>query len=240
HNSLYRNDGRMFFSDVSFVAGVGEDSLPYLGWFAKFFDFDNDGDQDLIVANGHVWPEADRFQGAKGYAQEPLLYANLGDGSFRNVSLAAGEVFSRRGKSRGGALADYDEDGDLDVAIGNMHEPPWLLRNDGGDRRSWIRFLLRGTKSNRDAIGARVSVTAGGVRQHFEVRSGDGYISSGDPRAHFGLGNTERAEQVEIRWPSGRIEVLEGLAARTVYEVREGAGIVNRRTIPLKGASRAE
>ncbi len=239
-NTLYRNDGRMFFSDVTFIAGVGEDSLPYLGWFTKFLDFDNDGDQDLIVANGHVWPEADRFVGAKGYAQEPILYANQGQGTFRNVSQVAGEIFRRAGKSRGGAVADYDEDGDVDVAIANIHEPPWLLRNDGGNRRAWIRFRLTGTKSNRDAIGARISVRSGGLTQHYEIRSGDGYISSGDPRAHFGLGAAQRAEAVDIRWPSGRLESLGSLEGRTEYAVTEGKGVTSRRAIPLRSSDKAK
>jgi hypothetical protein len=233
-NTLYRNDGRMFFSDITFVAGLGEDSLPYLGWFTKFADFDNDADQDLVIANGHVWPEADRFSGAKGYRQEPLLYANRGGGSFVNVGRFAGAPFSEPGASRGGAIADYDEDGDLDVFIVNMGEPSWLLRNDGGDRQEWIRLLLRGTRSNRDGVGARVSVRSGEVTQHFEIRSGDGYISSSDPRAHFGLGGAARAERVEIRWPSGTVEAFEGLPSRWVYEIREGKGIVSRRTIPAR------
>ncbi|MEE9219617.1 MAG: CRTAC1 family protein, partial [Acidobacteriota bacterium] len=237
-NTLYRNDGRLFFSDITFTAGLGEDSLPYLGWFCKFFDFDNDSDQDLIVANGHVWPEADRFTGAKGYAQEPLLYANKGNGSFLNVSMAAGEVFSRRAVSRGGALADYDDDGDLDVAVINLEERAWLLRNDGGNRLAWIRFRLQGTRSNRDGIGSRIIVTANGRQQHYETRSGDGYISSGDPRAHFGLGHATRAERVEVRWPSGQVDVLENLEARTEYTLREGRGIVSRRKIPAPGKAR--
>ena len=232
-NTLFRNDGGLFFSDVTWIAGLGEDSLPFLGWFTKFFDFDNDADQDLIVANGHVWPEADSFKGAKGYAQEPILYSNLGNGTYRNVSAGAGAVFAQRGNSRGGAVADYDNDGDLDVAIANIHQRPWLLRNDGGNRAAWIRFRLEGTRSNRDAIGARVSVRAGGRTQYYEIRSGDGYISSGDPRAHFGLGEAARAEAVEIRWPSGRTESLGLLNPGTEYTVREGRGVVGKRTLPL-------
>ena len=240
HNTLRRNDGRLFFTDISFTSGVGENSLPYLGWFTKFFDFDNDGDQDIVVANGHVWPEADRFAATHGYAQEPLLYANRGDGTFRDVSLAAGEIFSRRAVSRGGAVADYDEDGDLDVVIAHMGEPPWLLRNDGGNRLSWISFLLEGTRSNRDAVGARVSLRAGQDWQHFEIREGDGYNSSGDPRAHFGLGGAARADRVEIRWPSGKVETFDGLQARTVYTIREGSGVVARRAIPPDGPGKAQ
>ena len=236
-NTLYRNEGRLFFTDITYTANLGEDSLPFLGWFCKFFDFDNDGDQDLVIANGHVWPEADRFSVTQGYAQEPLLYANRGDGRFSNVSLAAGKIFSHKAVSRGGAIADYDLDGDLDVVLANIEKRPWLLRNDGGDRLSWIRFRLQGTRSNRDGIGARIIVRAGGSVQQFETRSGDGYISSSDPGAHFGLGVAERADHVEVRWPSGRVDVLENLPARVVYTVREGEGVIERRPLsPAEGA----
>ena len=227
YNTLYRNDGGGLFTDVSFEARLGEVTLPYLGWATAFADFDLDSDLDLLVVNGHIYPEADRFQSGTGYAQSNLLFENVGDGTFRDVSARSGLVDKRLG--RGAALGDVDEDGDLDVVVANMHSLPGLLRNDGGNRRSWVRFLLVGRESNRDGVGARVVLEAGGRSQTRTSKSGGGYLSSHDPRLHFGLGDARDVERVRVRWASGAEEVFESLAPGRGYVIKEGVGVIAER-----------
>jgi hypothetical protein len=227
YNTLYRNDGGGLFTDVSFEARLGEVTLPYLGWATAFADFDFDSDQDLYVVNGHIYPEADRFQSGTAYAQSNLLFENIGDGTFRDVSARSGLVDKRLG--RGAALGDVDEDGDLDVVVANMHALPSLWRNDGGNRRNWVRFLLVGRQSNRDGVGARVELSAGGRSQTRTSKSGGGYLSSHDPRLHFGLGDARDVERVRVRWASGAVEVLESLAPGRGYVLKEGVGVIAER-----------
>ncbi|MGH9337098.1 MAG: CRTAC1 family protein, partial [Vicinamibacteria bacterium] len=227
YNTLYRNEGSGLFTDVSFQARLGEVTLPYLGWATAFADVDHDGDLDLFVVNGHIYPEADRFQSGTWYAQSNLLLTNLGDGSFRDVSEASG--LSQRKLGRGAAVGDVDEDGDLDFIIANMHALPSLLRNDGGNRSPWIRFLLVGADSNRDAVGARVTISAGGRDQHRTAKAGGGYLSSHDLRLHFGLADARRVERLTVRWPSGRVDILESLPAGKGYAIKEGVGVLAER-----------
>jgi hypothetical protein len=227
YNTLYRNDGGGLFTDVSFEARLGEVTLPYLGWATAFADFDLDSDLDLLVVNGHIYPEADRFQSGTTYAQSNLLFENVGDGTFRDVSVQSGLVDKRLG--RGAAVGDIDEDGDLDVVVANMHALPSLLRNDGGNRGSWVSFLLVGRESNRDGVGARVvleRLDANGRSQVRTAKAGGGYLSSHDPRLRFGLGEARGVDRIHVRWPSGRVEVLESVAAGRGYVLKEGAGIV--------------
>jgi enediyne biosynthesis protein E4 len=224
YNTLYRNDGSGLFTEASFEARLGESTLPYLGWATAFADFDFDSDLDLFVVNGHIYPEADRFQSGTWYAQPNRLFENLDDGTFRDISVRSGLVEKRLG--RGAALGDVDEDGDLDVVVANMHSLPALLRNDGGNRRNWVRFLLVGRESNRDGVGARVVVEAGGRSQTRTSKSGGGYLSSHDPRLYFGLGDARTVERLRVLWPSGGVEVFESLPAGRGYIVKEGTGIL--------------
>jgi hypothetical protein len=226
YNTLYRNEGKLTFTDVSYASGTAPSSLPYVGWGAGFFDLDNDGWLDLLVVNGHVYPQVDtRDIGAK-YRQPKLLYINKRDGTFREASRDVGLALSVPRVSRGASFGDLDNDGDVDIVVGDLDSPPMILRNDGGNRNNWITLELRGARSNRLALGARVKVVAGKLSQVDEVRSGDSYLSQNDFRLHFGLGKAERVDRVEIRWPSGKTETLQNLAARSFYSVKEGEGVV--------------
>ena len=226
YNTLYRNDDKLMFTDVSYASGTAASSLPYVGWGTGFFDLDNDGWLDLLVVNGHVYPQVDTRDIGTKYRQPKLLYINQRDGTFREASRDVGPALSVPRVSRGAAFGDLDNDGDLDIVVGDLDGPPMILRNDGGNRNNWITLELRGVRSNRLALGAHVKVVAGGVVQVDEVRSGGSYLSQNDLRLHFGLGKAERVDRVEIRWPSGKTEVLTDLATRCFYTVKEGEGIV--------------
>ncbi len=219
---LFHNDGAGFFTDVSFPAGVGEPTVPYLGWATAFLDYDNDGHLDLFCANGHVYPEVDgRIR--ETYRQPLQLLRNLGNGKFADGSAAAGFKALKPVSARGGAYADFDNDGDLDLVISAMDSPPVFLRNDGAgpaDGAQWLRLTLEGVKSNRAGVGARVRVTAGGMTQSASPRAGESYLSSHDPRLHFGLGKAREAD-VEISWPSGARSQHPKLAAGREHRLRE-------------------
>ncbi len=219
---LFHNDGGGFFSDVSYPAGVGEPTVAYLGWATGFFDYDNDGNPDLYCANGHVYPEVDgRIR--ETYRQPLQLLRNLGNGKFTDFSEKAGFRAISPISARGGAYADFDNDGDIDLVISVMDAPPLLLRNDATERRPaahWLRLKLEGVKSNRAGIGARVKVTAGGRTQTASPRAGEGYLSSNDPRLHFGLGAATTAD-VEVSWPSGARSRVTALAVGREHVIRE-------------------
>jgi hypothetical protein len=226
YNTLYRNDGKLTFTDVSYASGTAPSSLPYVGWGTGFFDLDNDGWLDLLVVNGHVYPQVDTVDLGTKYRQPKLLYINQRNGTFREAGRDVGSALLIPRVSRGAAFGDLDNDGDIDIVVGDLDGSPMILRNDGGNRNNWITLELRGVRSNRLALGARVKVVAGELAQIDEVRSGGSYLSQNDLRLHFGLGKVERVDRVEIRWPSGKIEVLQNLAARSFYTVKEGEGIV--------------
>ncbi len=221
-NTLFRNLGRMSFLDVTAESGAARASRANLGWGTAFADFDNDGWPDLFVANGHVYPDVDQLNETSRYLQPKELYRNLGNGRFAEVSATTGGDLSIPRPARGAAFGDYDNDGDIDVLVINMNLPPNLYRNDGGNRNSWIGFRLVGTSSNRDAIGARVEIEAGGRKQVDEVRSGGSYLSHSDMRVHFGLGSADRVDKVRVQWPSGKIETLTNVNARQYLMIREG------------------
>ena len=223
YNTLYRNEGKLTFADVSYASGTALSSLPYVGWGTGFFDLDNDGWLDLLVVNGHVYPQVDTVDIGTKYRQPKLLYINQRNATFREPT---GSALLIPRTSRGAAFGDLDNDGDIDIVEGDLDGPPVILRNDGGNRNSWITLELRGVRSNRLALGARVKVVAGELAQVDEVRSGGSYLSQNDLRLHFGLGKAERVDRVEVRWPSGKTEVLTNLAARSFYTVKEGEGII--------------
>ena len=226
YNTLYRNEGKMLFTDVSYASRTASSSLPHVGWGTAFFDLDNDGWLDLIVANGHVYPQVETADVGTKYRQPKLVYINQRDGTFREMSRVVGSALTQPRVSRGLAVGDIDRDGDLDIVVEDLDGEPMILRNDGGNRQNAIQLELIGTKSNRLALNARVRLAAGDLVQVNEVLSGGSYLSQSDFRLHFGLGKSTRADRVEIRWPSGKTEVITDLAANAAYTIKEGEGIV--------------
>ena len=227
-NTLYHNDGGQFFSDLTFDAGVGLESFQFLAWGTEFFDYANDGDKDLFVANGHVYPQVDRANFGVRYAQTNQLFENVGRGSFAEVSRTSGAGLQIEKVSRGAAFGDYDADGDLDIFVLELNDRPTLLRNDGGDRNNNLIIRTEGTQSNRDGIGTRIKIRCGDTTQVNEVRSGSSYLSQNDLRIHFGLGKCARVDRVDVFWPSGLVEHFENLSANRVLVIREGSGIVEQ------------
>jgi len=227
YDTLYRNDGNWDFHDVSYASGVALPSLPWVKWGTAFLDLDNDGWLDLIAVNGHVYPQVDTLSSGASYRQPKLLHINQGDGTFCDASAQAGPALQQKRVSRGLAVGDLFNDGNVDVVVEDLDSSPMLLRNHGISGRHWVSFELAGTKSNRAAIGARVKVVAGGMTQTDEVHSGGSYLSQNDLRIHFGLASATKIDSVEIRWPSGAVDNLKDLAADKFYSVREGKGIVS-------------
>jgi hypothetical protein len=232
YHTLYEAADQGLFSDVSYRVGIANPPLIYMGWGVGFVDIDNDGWPDIFVANGHVYPDIGRFGIATPYRQRKQLFQNLDGKRFRDIAEESGAAMIAPHSSRGAAFGDYDNDGDIDVLVVNMNEPPTLLRNDTTGGGHWITLRLVGAAtagpngtSNRDAIGARIRVSAGGRTHVGEVRSGGSYLSHNDARAHFGLGSADRVSRVEIRWPSGRVETMTGLAVDRFYLANEGKGL---------------
>ncbi len=217
---LYHNDGNNFFTDVSYPSGVGEATIPWLGWGAVFFDYDNDGWKDLFCINGHVYPEV-VGRTRQSYNQPLLLLRNSGDGKFRDVSGDAGLAHLRPRSGRGGAYCDYNNDGNVDLIVSNIDDTPVLLRNQGGDRSNWVELVLTGSVSNRSAIGARVKIQAGKLVQYDHVRAGGSFLSGNDLRLHFGLGTQPRIDSLEIRWPSSRVDRYVDLPVNRILAFRE-------------------
>ncbi|MGA7633658.1 MAG: CRTAC1 family protein [Terriglobales bacterium] len=234
--ALFRNDGGMSFTDVSFQAGVAAPTIPYVGWGTAFFDFDNDGWPDLFMVNGHVYPQVDTLDVGARYREPKLLFLNRHDGTFRNISELVGPAIQIPQVSRGVAVGDLFNGGRLDIVVENLDGKPMILRNEsgrnaGGNHNHWIGFELAGTKSNRLALNARIKAVAGDLVQVDEVRSGGSYLSQNDLRIHFGLGSHERLDRVEILWPSGKTETINNLAADHFYAVKEGEGVVPRERV---------
>jgi len=221
YNVLYRNAGRGSFVDVSYESGVAMISLPYVGWGTKFFDYDNDGWLDLFVANGHAYPQRDR------YRQRKLLHRNNRDGTFSEVAAQVGSALMEERASRGTAFGDIDNDGDVDIVVNDLDSAPQLLRNDGGSKNNWILVKTIGTKSNRNGIGAKVKVVSGDLTQLDEVRSGGSYISQNDLRLHFGLEKRTSVDLIQVRWPSGAVDTLTNVSVNKIVTVKEGKGLVD-------------
>ena len=227
YNTLYRNEGNYDFTDVSMAANVAQVSRPYVGWGTGFFDLDNDTWLDLLVVNGHVYPQIDTLPSGARYRQPKLLHMNQGNGTFCDASRQAGAALTEPRASRGAAFGDLDNDGHVDVVINDLDGPPMILRNEGGDGNHWVSLELGTTNVNRLAIGARVKIVTGDVVQIEEVRSGASYLSQNDLRIHFGTGKYSNIDVIEIRWPSGKTELLKGLAADKFYSILEGQGVVS-------------
>jgi hypothetical protein len=227
YKTLYRNDGDGFFSDVSFRSGIGNSIIPFLDWGTGFLDFDNDGLLDLFIANGHVYPIADKAGWGTTYAQRPLLFRNLDGKKFQEVPAATGSGLAVVIAARGAAFGDIFNDGHIDVVLNSIDSTPTLLRNVVANGNHWIAFkLIGGPKSPRDAIGAKVFLTAGGIRQRADVFSGGSYGSNSDPRVHFGLGKAEKVEKVEIWWPDGVKEEIPSPKIDSIRKIQEGKGIL--------------
>ena len=220
---LYRNDGNGVFTDVTYAAGLGTHT-QYLGWGTMFFDFDNDSWPDIILVNGHVYPEVDKFHLAAGYQEPRLLYHNNTNGTFTDVSAAAGPAFTAVSSARGLAVGDLWNDGRQSVVINNVYAKPSLLVNSMKYGNHWVEFKTVGTRSNRDGLGAKITVKVGKRTLVDEVRSGSSYISQNDLRVHFGLGAATKLDSVEVRWTSGLTERFEDLPVDAIHTLNEGSG----------------
>jgi enediyne biosynthesis protein E4 len=225
--TLYRNYGGAF-EDASIRAGLGV-NRKYVGFGVDFLDFDNDGWKDIFIANGHVYSQLEGRKLHVTYRQPRVLYRNLGNGRFEDVSARAGESFREENLGRGCAFGDFDNDGDIDVIVNNLDGPPTLLRNDGGNRNNWVLIKCVGTRSNRSAIGTRVRVTSGAHTQIAEVMSGSSYYSQNDLLLHFFFDQARSADAVEVAWPSGAQEVFRKVAVNRLIVIEEGKGIVSSR-----------
>jgi len=210
YKTLYRNDGGGSFTDVTFRAGLATPTIPFLSWGTVFIDFDNDGLLDLFIANGHVYPQVDLQDWGTTWAERPQLFRNLDGSKFQEVPPATGSGLADVIAARGAAFADLFNDGHIDVVLNNIDSKPALLRNVAHNNNQWLTLkLIGGPKSPKDAIGAKVFLTAGGVRQRMDVISGGSYLSSSDLRPHFGLGSAKKIDSIEIDWPSGRKQMLD-------------------------------
>ena len=233
--TLYLNRGKNVFDDVTFRAGLGT-IRNWLGWGVQFFDFDNSGWPGILIVNGHVYPELEGKDLGTSYRQPRVLYSNLRDGKFVNITAQSGAALGELHSGRGLALGDLLNDGRVEALVNNMNDTPSLYRNSK-PVGNFISLQLVGTKSNRAALGASVTLQQGSDRRTQEVRSGGGFISQSDLRLHFGLGQAERAEKIVIRWPNGLIETLKDLPANQYYVVREGSGVDSKQT---RGIARAQ
>jgi len=210
--SLFENIGNGVFGDKSYPAGIAMAAGQYVGWSSSFFDYDNDGDADIFKINGAL---------KHLYGQEDQLFENIGGGNFSDVSVDRGKYFTEEFVGRGACFGDYDNDGDFDAFIVNLNERPNFLRNNKGNQNNWLILNLIGQTSNRDGIGSRIKLTSGGQVQTTQKRSTSGYLSQNDPRLHFGLGKNEVVEQIEIKWPSGQVQVLEKVKTNQILTVQE-------------------
>jgi hypothetical protein len=236
-NTLYRNQGPKGFTDIGFASQLGPASLPYVAWGTAFFDFDNDGWADLVVSNGHVYPQADQIAGVTPYRQPLALFQNKGDGTFEDVSKAAGFDKLRPASWRGLAVGDVNNDGKLDILVMDEDGPPLLLINRIESSNHAVLFRLVGTKCNRAAIGARIVVTAGSLREMSEVQSGSSYLSQNDLRMHFGLGDHRIIDKVEISWPDGDKQTVSNLPSEFIYTIVQGEGVRLKVPFSSKGKS---
>jgi hypothetical protein len=227
YNTLYRNDGDGNFSDVTIRAGLADPKYPFLSWGTAFLDYDNDGLLDIFSANGHVYPGVDQHDFGTTWAQRPLLFRNLDGNKFAEVAPATGSGLAVVITARGAAFGDLFNDGHIDVVLNNIDSTPTLLRNVVRNSNHWVAFkLIGGPKSPRDAIGAKMFVTTGNIRQRGDVFSGGSYASSSDQRLHFGLGAAAKIDRIEIQWPSGAKDIIEVPSVDKIFTIEEGKGII--------------
>ncbi len=212
--SLYENNGSGLFREMAYPSGIAVAAAQHVGWSSAFIDYDNDGDVDIFKTNGEL---------KHLYGQEDQLFENLGNGKFKDVSVQRGKYFKEEFVGRGACFGDYDNDGDIDAYIVNLHDYGVLLRNDHGNEKNWIKLYLIGTQSNRDAIGARIKITTSAGEQISQKKSAAGYLSQNDPRIHFGLGEASVVDKIEIIWPSGNVQVLEQINAGQVLTITESS-----------------
>jgi len=208
------------FTEITNKLGLGAISIPMSGFGARFLDYNNDGLVDLFVLNGHPFAPINKIFPETTYAEPPFLFENTGRG-FREVAAEHGAPLTKSYAGRGLAVGDFDNDGDPDLLLMNVGEPPVLLRNDGGNRNHWLGIKLEGTKSNRDGIGAKVTVTAGGTRRTRQRLGGTSYASASDPRLLFGLAANAKIDEVQVRWPSGSVSILKNVSANQYLTIRE-------------------
>lgn len=225
---LYENLGDGFFEDATFRSKISYATYHSSTFGTRFLDYDNDGVPDLFLANGHVLDNIQRYRNDVAYAQPKMMFRNVGRGIFENVSGQLGADFEARRVSRGAAVSDFDNDGDLDILVNNSGQRAQLFRNDGGNENHWLELFLIGTKSNRDAVGARVQITAGDAVLCEQRKGGMSYQSAQDPRLHFGLGQNKYVRNIEIRWPSGTVTRLSNVRADQILAIKEDEGIVER------------
>jgi hypothetical protein len=225
YKPFYRNEGDANFTDISYELGIAELSVPFLGWGDAFIDYDNDGWKDLLMADGHVYPQVDKHSWGTSWAQRPLLFHNLGGKKFKNIPAVEGTGLADVIAGRGMAVGDLFNDGKLDAVINVEDGHPVLLRNVSPDKNHWLELkLVGGAKSPRDAIGATVYLTANGMRQRADVLSGGSYLSTNDPRPHFGLGPATTVDEIEIHWPSGKVEKFTVPGVDRIVTLTEGTG----------------
>ncbi len=244
-DSLYMNLGEGSFDDRTYQAGLGINTR-LLGWGVSFIDIDNDGWLDILVANGHVYPEVDGTEVDAAYAERKYLYRNLRNGQFEDVSKSGGSGITAAVPARGFAVGDFDNDGNLDAIVNCINAAPQLLHCESKLKHNWIKIRVVGVKSNRSGIGARIKVVAhtntpavgskagSPLVQIDEVRSSNGYYSASDLRIHFGLGEAAKAELVEIRWPSGAVDTFKDMGVNCLYVIQEGGKILKIDTLLSK------
>ena len=225
-NRLYHNNGDETFTDSTFASGIGNKAILLSGIAAKFIDYDNDGWVDILQLNGAMVDNVALYHSEVSYKEPLLMFRNLGKGHFDKVSDSLGPDFIRPVAGRGLATADFDNDGDIDIAINVRGDYPELLRNDGGNANHWLEVLLIGTKSNRDGTGSVLKLTSEGFTQIKQAEGGTSYMSASDPRIHFGLGKRSKIESLVITWPSGQVDNLANVPIDSIIAVKEGAGIV--------------
>jgi len=223
---VYQNMGDQTFEDATLRSKLSYSTYHMSTFGTRFMDYDNDGWSDLFMANGHVLDNIERYHSDTKYAEPKMMFRNTGHGVFENVSNDLGPDFQLPRVSRGAAIGDFDNDGDLDILVNNLGGAPQLLRNDGGNANHWLEILLIGTKSNRDGVGARVKVSAGNLVLYDQRKGGMSYQSAQDPRLHFGLGQNSSIDSIEIAWPSGMNTKLSNIKADQILAIKEGTGIV--------------
>jgi len=225
YKPLYHNEGDANLTDISYHMGLGEITVPFLSWGDAFLDYDNDGWKDLLMADGHVYPQADQYNWGTSWKERPMLFRNMEGKRFENVPAVEGTGLAVVIAGRGMAVGDLFNDGKLDAVINVMDGHPVLLRNVDADKNHWLELkLVGGPKSPRDAVGATVYVTANGMKQRGDVLSGGSYLSSNDPRPHFGLGQATTVDAIEVHWPSGKVENFTVPGVDRIVTLTEGTG----------------